>query len=154
MAPLHITEQPSPSHILSARIPPHTVYSMLHSIYILVLSRPDPVPRPDHTTERSDRSQYAEIEQRARIPPHSTACYTLYISSRPQIAEIRFLCVQRRERFFSFFMCSSALMRAPWNTGAHLSCRRSPPHSWRHSYGQHISTSSSVHRWTSRPSKA
>ena len=126
---------------------------MLHST--LVLAR-DRGPRPDHR-ERSDRSQYVEIEQRALVFLHTVqqATHSTFPRDHRSQRYAFYVCRDERDSFrFSCAPVTSALMRAPWNTGAHLSCRRSPPHSWRHSYGQHISTSSSVARFAGLGSRS
>ena len=152
MAPLHITEQPNPSHIkrsYSSTVAQHA------TLYIGPRARPGTETGPQREigqiAVRRDRAA------RARIPPHTVqqATHSTFPRDHRSQRYAFYVCRDERDSFrFSCAPVTSALMRAPWNTGAHLSCRRSPPHSWRHSYGQHISTSSSVHRWTSRPSKA
>ena len=152
MAPLHITEQPNPSHIkrsYSSTVAQHA------TLYIGPRARPGTQTGPQREigqiAVRRDRAA------RARIPPHTVqqATHSTFPRDHRSQRYAFYVCRDERDSFrFSCAPVTSALMRAPWNTGAHLSCRRSPPHSWRHSYGQHISTSSSVHRWTSRPSKA
>ena len=76
---------------------------MLHST--LVLAR-DRGPRPDHR-ERSDRSQYVEIEQRALVFLHTVQQATHSTFPRDHRSQRYAFYVCRDERFFSFFMCSS-----------------------------------------------
>ena len=75
----------------------------------------------------------------ARIPPctphstvksHATHSKVTFPRARRSRPDRSTQTIVQRDPFR--FSRSSAPMRAPWNTGAHLSCRRSPPHSCYH----------------------